>query len=152
MLHDVAKSLPCWLSQFRKGKLRQPTGQSSSNVKNFNWANFIFILWGKSGTYHQIWIQNYFGLIVLILTLIPFLPSFISNLLFFLLYLKFFIPHSFNILFTKPKTLLNQPFTFQLMSLGAEIMPQYRQEAPKTPPHILLHYCAFKVSKRMSCE
>lgn len=23
-------------------------------------------------------------------------------------------------------------------------MPQYRQEAPKTPPHILLHYCAFK--------
>ena len=33
---------------------------------------------------------------------------------------------------------------FQLMSLGAEIMPQYRQEAPKTPPHILLHYCAFK--------
>lgn len=33
---------------------------------------------------------------------------------------------------------------FQLMSLGADIMPQYRQEAPKTPPHILLHYCAFK--------
>ena len=32
----------------------------------------------------------------------------------------------------------------QIMSLGAEIMPQYRQEAPKTPPHILLHYCAFK--------
>lgn len=30
------------------------------------------------------------------------------------------------------------------MSLGAEIMPQYRQEAPKTPPHILLHYCFFK--------
>ncbi len=30
------------------------------------------------------------------------------------------------------------------MSLGADIMPQYRQEAPKTPPHILLHYCAFK--------
>ena len=26
-LHDVAKSLPCWLSQFRKAKLRQPTGQ-----------------------------------------------------------------------------------------------------------------------------
>ncbi|XP_040563458.1 potassium voltage-gated channel protein eag isoform X2 [Lepeophtheirus salmonis] len=32
----------------------------------------------------------------------------------------------------------------QIMSLGADIMPQYRQEAPKTPPHILLHYCAFK--------
>ena len=30
------------------------------------------------------------------------------------------------------------------MSLSAEVMPQYRQEAPKTPPHILLHYCAFK--------
>ena len=33
---------------------------------------------------------------------------------------------------------------FQLMSLSADVMPQYRQEAPKTPPHILLHYCAFK--------
>ena len=32
------------------------------------------------------------------------------------------------------------------MSLGAEIMPQYRQEAPKTPPHILLHYCFFKAT------
>ncbi|XP_053952183.1 potassium voltage-gated channel protein eag isoform X7 [Anastrepha ludens] len=31
-----------------------------------------------------------------------------------------------------------------MMSLSADIMPQYRQEAPKTPPHILLHYCAFK--------
>lgn len=30
------------------------------------------------------------------------------------------------------------------MSLSADVMPQYRQEAPKTPPHILLHYCAFK--------
>ena len=35
-------------------------------------------------------------------------------------------------------------FNFQLMSLSADVMPQYRQEAPKTPPHILLHYCAFK--------
>lgn len=35
-------------------------------------------------------------------------------------------------------------FYFQIMSLGADIMPQYRQEAPKTPPHILLHYCFFK--------
>ncbi|KAI2805179.1 Potassium voltage-gated channel sub H member 5 [Blomia tropicalis] len=32
----------------------------------------------------------------------------------------------------------------QLMSLNADILPSYRQEAPKTPPHILLHYCAFK--------
>ncbi|KAH1021170.1 hypothetical protein HUJ04_010718 [Dendroctonus ponderosae] len=31
-----------------------------------------------------------------------------------------------------------------MMSLNSDIMPQYRQEAPKTPPHILLHYCAFK--------
>ncbi|KAE9544893.1 hypothetical protein AGLY_000436 [Aphis glycines] len=31
-----------------------------------------------------------------------------------------------------------------MMSLNADVMPQYRQEAPKTPPHILLHYCAFK--------
>ena len=30
---DVAKSLPCWLSQFRKAKLRQPTGQRLSNVR-----------------------------------------------------------------------------------------------------------------------
>lgn len=33
-----------------------------------------------------------------------------------------------------------------MMSLAADIMPQYRQEAPKTPPHILLHYCAFKAT------
>ena len=32
----------------------------------------------------------------------------------------------------------------QMMSLNADVLPQYRQEAPKTPPHILLHYCAFK--------
>ena len=31
-----------------------------------------------------------------------------------------------------------------MMSLNADVLPQYRQEAPKTPPHILLHYCAFK--------
>jgi potassium voltage-gated channel Eag-related subfamily H protein 5 len=37
-------------------------------------------------------------------------------------------------------------FLFQIMSLGADIMPQYRQEAPKTPPHILLHYCFFKAT------
>lgn len=32
----------------------------------------------------------------------------------------------------------------QVMSLSGDVLPQYRQEAPKTPPHILLHYCAFK--------
>ena len=30
---DIAKPLPCWLSQFRKAKLRQPTGQRLSNVR-----------------------------------------------------------------------------------------------------------------------
>ncbi|CAG2111451.1 unnamed protein product, partial [Medioppia subpectinata] len=34
--------------------------------------------------------------------------------------------------------------SLQLISLNADVLPQYRQEAPKTPPHILLHYCAFK--------
>ena len=29
---DVAKSLPCWLSQFRKAELRQPTGQRLSHL------------------------------------------------------------------------------------------------------------------------
>ena len=29
LLPDVAKSLPCWLSQFWKAQLRQPTGQIS---------------------------------------------------------------------------------------------------------------------------
>ena len=50
------------------------------------------------------------------------------------------------------------------MNLGPDILPQYRQvksdknltrkhdvhklhqEAPSTPPHILLHYCAFKAT------
>ena len=41
LLHpDVAKSLPCWLSQFSFSKLRQPTGQRQSNIrtqqKSFN--------------------------------------------------------------------------------------------------------------------
>ena len=30
---DVAKFLPCWLSQFSFSKLRQPTGQRLSNVR-----------------------------------------------------------------------------------------------------------------------
>jgi len=32
----------------------------------------------------------------------------------------------------------------QMMNLNAEVLPQYRLEAPKTPPHIILHYCLFK--------
>ena len=31
-----------------------------------------------------------------------------------------------------------------MMSLDAEVLPQYKREAPKTPPHIILHYCTFK--------
>ncbi|XP_070577812.1 voltage-gated delayed rectifier potassium channel KCNH1-like isoform X2 [Ptychodera flava] len=31
-----------------------------------------------------------------------------------------------------------------MMNLNSEILPQYKQEAPKTPPHIILHYCTFK--------
>ncbi|XP_051156319.1 potassium voltage-gated channel protein eag isoform X2 [Leptopilina boulardi] len=37
-----------------------------------------------------------------------------------------------------------QAYLGPMMSLSGDVMPQYRQEAPKTPPHILLHYCAFK--------
>ena len=34
LLHpDVAKALPCWMSQFRKAKLRQLTGQKLRNVR-----------------------------------------------------------------------------------------------------------------------
>lgn len=31
-----------------------------------------------------------------------------------------------------------------MMNLNADVLPQYRLEAPKTPPHIILHYCPFK--------
>ena len=51
LLHpDFAKSLPCWLSQFSFSKLRQPTGQRRQDAtnKNFNSANLILMLWGKS--------------------------------------------------------------------------------------------------------
>lgn len=33
---------------------------------------------------------------------------------------------------------------FQVMNINAELLPQYRHETPKTPPHIILHYCTFK--------
>nr|CAD7257776.1 unnamed protein product [Timema shepardi] len=47
---------------------------------------------------------------------------------------------------TDSGTLVSVPVSpdVQMMSLNSDVMPQYRQEAPKTPPHILLHYCAFK--------
>ena len=48
LLPDVAKSLPCWLSKFRKAELRQPAGQRLSNIrkqqKNFNLAILILML------------------------------------------------------------------------------------------------------------
>ncbi|XP_013414999.1 potassium voltage-gated channel subfamily H member 1 [Lingula anatina] len=41
----------------------------------------------------------------------------------------------------------NRPFSLaHIMNFNADILPQYRQEAPKTPPHIILHYCAFKAT------
>ena len=36
--------------------------------------------------------------------------------------------------------------TFQMMNLNSDVLPQYRQEAPTTPPHIILHYSAFKAT------
>ena len=38
---DLAKSLPCWLSQFSFSKLRQPTGQRLSNVRTQQKKNSI---------------------------------------------------------------------------------------------------------------
>lgn len=35
---------------------------------------------------------------------------------------------------------------YQVLQLGSDILPQYKQEAPKTPPHIILHYCTFKTT------
>jgi hypothetical protein len=59
---DVALSLPCWLSQLRKAKLRQPTGQRQSNIKKQQKKQL-----GQSCSYimrkvwcHQIWIQTIF--------------------------------------------------------------------------------------------
>ncbi|ROL45029.1 Potassium voltage-gated channel subfamily H member 5 [Anabarilius grahami] len=34
----------------------------------------------------------------------------------------------------------------EVLQLGSDILPQYKQEAPKTPPHIILHYCTFKTT------
>ncbi|KAK1795553.1 hypothetical protein P4O66_001051 [Electrophorus voltai] len=39
-----------------------------------------------------------------------------------------------------------QYVTDQALQLGSDILPQYKQEAPKTPPHIILHYCTFKTT------
>ena len=37
-------------------------------------------------------------------------------------------------------------FVSQVLQLGSDILPQYKQETPKTPPHIILHYCLFKTT------
>lgn len=37
-------------------------------------------------------------------------------------------------------------FFVQVLQLGSDILPQYKQETPKTPPHIILHYCLFKTT------
>uniref|UniRef100_H3CHK6 Potassium voltage-gated channel, subfamily H (eag-related), member 1b n=1 Tax=Tetraodon nigroviridis TaxID=99883 RepID=H3CHK6_TETNG len=34
----------------------------------------------------------------------------------------------------------------EVLQLGSDILPQYKQEPPKTPPHIILHYCLFKTT------
>ncbi|XP_072298542.1 voltage-gated delayed rectifier potassium channel KCNH5-like [Eucyclogobius newberryi] len=34
----------------------------------------------------------------------------------------------------------------EVLQLGSDILPQYKQEAPKTPPQIILHYCTFKTT------
>uniref|UniRef100_A0A8C9RSD3 Potassium voltage-gated channel subfamily H member 5 n=1 Tax=Scleropages formosus TaxID=113540 RepID=A0A8C9RSD3_SCLFO len=34
----------------------------------------------------------------------------------------------------------------EVLQLSSDILPQYKQEAPKTPPHIILHYCTFKTT------
>ena len=33
------------------------------------------------------------------------------------------------------------------LKVGAEPVPGYKHEPPQTKPHILLHYCTFKVKK-----
>ena len=41
---------------------------------------------------------------------------------------------------------LTSPSRLQVLQLNSDILPQYKQEAPKTPPHIILHYCTFKTT------
>ena len=57
-----------------------------------------------------------------------------------------------NSLGKKARSSLNSP---SMMTIGVnrftEQLPQYRHEPPKTPPHILLHYSTFKVSRYLFC-
>ncbi|PAV61498.1 hypothetical protein WR25_11331 isoform B [Diploscapter pachys] len=41
-----------------------------------------------------------------------------------------------------PSSNFNQ--VIKVMNLGGDMLPQYRQETPKTSPHIILHYSTFK--------
>ena len=66
LLPDFANSLPCWLSQENCASQQgRKLAKSGSNKKNFNSANLILMSIGKSGTYHQIWIPNDLGFLVL---------------------------------------------------------------------------------------
>ncbi|KAM4633795.1 voltage-gated delayed rectifier potassium channel KCNH5-like [Polymixia lowei] len=47
---------------------------------------------------------------------------------------------------SKPEVSHKHSRLAEALQLGSDILPQYKQEAPKTPPHIILHYCAFKTT------
>ncbi|CAK6439675.1 unnamed protein product [Pipistrellus nathusii] len=46
----------------------------------------------------------------------------------------------------KGENVLKHSRLAEVLQLGSDILPQYKQEAPKTPPHIILHYCVFKTT------
>ncbi|TRY54495.1 hypothetical protein DNTS_009209, partial [Danionella cerebrum] len=46
----------------------------------------------------------------------------------------------------KGENVLKHSRLAEVLQLGSDILPQYKQEAPKTPPHIILHYCTFKTT------
>ncbi|XP_020483322.1 potassium voltage-gated channel subfamily H member 5 [Labrus bergylta] len=47
---------------------------------------------------------------------------------------------------SKPEVSHKQSRLAEVLQLNSDILPQYKQEAPKTPPHIILHYCTFKTT------
>ena len=59
MCPDVAKSLPCWLSQFSW------LGNVRTQQKKLIGQSYFYTM--RKVWYHQIWIPNYHGFIVLIL-------------------------------------------------------------------------------------
>jgi hypothetical protein len=57
------------------------------------------------------------------------------------------MPSSFNQVrncYFLNKIKMNKLFEQQVLNLGGDMLPQYRQETPKTPPHIILHYSTLK--------